>query len=746
MGKSSKTGGRAPTAPAKLGLHKKSNSSMNPNRRIEKGQTHMRDRATINRLNMYRSKPIRDSKGTIIGGEFMSRTPPKHARVMADRRWFGNTRTVGVKELEKFRQEVVEKVHDPYTVLLHQKKLPMGLITDPTKVPKMDLESVEKFEDTFGKKARRKRPKLHYVDIDAMKDAVQAKHDGYTEEKDSNIKIDLDFRVETRESIFDKGQSKRIWGELYKVIDSSDVLVQVLDARDPMGTRSKHVEQVLRTHNRHKHLVFVLNKCDLVPTWVTARWVKVLSREYPTLAFHASITNPFGKGSLIQLLRQFSRLHGDKKQLSVGFIGYPNVGKSSVINTLRKKKVCKVAPVPGETKVWQYITLFKRIYLIDCPGVVYSSGDSEADIVLKGVVRIENLQTPEDYIDEVIRRVKKEYLQKTYKIDDWTDTVDFLEKICRNTGRLLKGGEPDIKACAKTILQDCQRGRVPFFSMPPMSGDSVQPSEAAQNPDLQITQQIRNISVRVEYNEEDNRAPEGLSEVDLGDENAINWDDIYESENESDQSETAGEEAGSDDDQDSNQEDEDGEAPKKVAKPDASSVKAKKTSTAEKKRKADQKDDAPLSWDDLIAGNQEESSDDEEATIKTRSEDQEREAPSSAKAQAKSGKSKLDARAQAESPAKKSKAQIVKEPAANESDAESQQDEDNVPEDDEASQESGDDSSEEDKQSKKDKRMTTNKKKVGTHYYATANVKNRNRNKKKVVKPAPAKPKLKTKK
>ena len=87
--------------------------------------------------------------------------------------------------------------------------------------------------------------------------------------------------------------------------------------------------------------------------------MKLLSREYPTLAFHASINNSFGKGSLIQLLRQFSVLHQDKKQISIGFVGYPNTGKSSVINTLKKKKVCNVAPVPGETKVWQYISLMR---------------------------------------------------------------------------------------------------------------------------------------------------------------------------------------------------------------------------------------------------------------------------------------------------------------------------------------------------------------------------------------------------
>jgi nuclear GTP-binding protein len=94
--------------------------------------------------------------------------------------------------------------------------------------------------------------------------------------------------------------------------------------------------------------------------------VKTLSREYPTLAFHASITNSFGKGSLIQLLRQFANLHSDKKQISVGFVGYPNTGKSSIINTLRNKKVCNVAPIPGETKVcflFHSACIFKYLYL-----------------------------------------------------------------------------------------------------------------------------------------------------------------------------------------------------------------------------------------------------------------------------------------------------------------------------------------------------------------------------------------------
>jgi len=158
------------------------------------------------------------------------------------------------------------------------------------------------------------------------------------------------------------------------------------------------VEEHLKKNHPNKHLVFVLNKCDLIPTSLTQKWVKYLSKSYPTLAFQASLKNAFGKGSLIQLLKQFDNLHKERQSISVGFIGYPNVGKSSVINALKKKAVCKVAPIPGETKVWQYITLTKRIYLIDCPGIVYDSGETETDKVLKGVVRPERIPDPENYI------------------------------------------------------------------------------------------------------------------------------------------------------------------------------------------------------------------------------------------------------------------------------------------------------------------------------------------------------------
>ncbi|KAM8796200.1 NOG2 protein, partial [Eudromia elegans] len=462
-----------------------SRASTNPDRVAGAGGHNMRDRATIRRLNMYRQKERRNKRGKVIKPlQYQSTVAPGTvARVEPSIKWFGNTRVIKQSSLQKFQEEMETVMKDPYKVVMKQSKLPMSLFHDRIKphTSRVHILDTETFETTFGPKSQRKKPTLSASDVQSLLENAEASTETYDRNKDRDLMTeDTGVRDEAQEEIFKKGQSRRIWGELYKVIDSSDVVVQVLDARDPMGTRSPHVESYLKKEKHWKHLIFVLNKCDLIPTWATKRWVAVLSQEYPTLAFHASLTNPFGKGAFIQLLRQFGKLHSDKKQISVGFIGYPNVGKSSVINTLRSKKVCNVAPIAGETKVWQYITLMRRIFLIDCPGVVYPSGDTETDIVLKGVVQVEKIKSPEDHISAVLERAKPEYIRKTYKIDFWKDTEDFLEKLASRTGKLLKGGEPDVQTVSKMVLNDWQRGRIPFFVKPPNAEAGPQPTVSGE--------------------------------------------------------------------------------------------------------------------------------------------------------------------------------------------------------------------------------------------------------------------------
>lgn len=125
--------------------------------------------------------------------------------------------------------------------------------------------------------------------------------------------------------------------------------------------------------------------------------------------------------------------------------------------------------MPGETKVWQYITLMKRIYLIDCPGVVPPNGnDTEEDILLRGVVRVENVENPHVYIPAVLKKVKPQHIERTYDVRGFSDATAFLELVARKSGRLLKGGEADVDGVAKMVLNDFLRGKIPWFTPPPL--------------------------------------------------------------------------------------------------------------------------------------------------------------------------------------------------------------------------------------------------------------------------------------
>ncbi|KAK3819919.1 MAG: NUC091 domain-containing protein [Benniella sp.] len=683
-----------------------------------KGENFYRDAKKAKQVQLLKGgKAVRNAQGKIIkAAAFQSKTV-EPGRVAPNRKWFGNTRVIGQKALESFRENLAAKVNDPFQVLLRQHKLPMSLLQDPVHVGKMHVLETEPFSDTFGNKAQRKRPKLVTASLEDLAAKVESTLENYDEKADRNLQSNVitDWIEEARDSVFQKGQSKRIWGELYKVIDSSDVVIHVLDARDPMGTRCSNVEYHIKKEARHKQLIFVLNKCDLVPTWVTAKWVKILSKEYPTLAFHASINNSFGKGSLIQLLRQFSALHSDKKQISVGFIGYPNTGKSSIINTLRGKKVCNVAPIPGETKVWQYITLMKRIYLIDCPGVVHpSTTDTETDIVLKGVVRVENIKQPDDYIPELLSRVRPEYMRRTYELDHWEDAVDFLTQLAKRTGKLVKGGEADLGSVAKMVLNDWLRGKIPYYTAPP-EGDKLNKESGEKEEETAADNDV-NVSVP-HVDQIFSKIP--VMQKFMADDLANNALLIEEEKSKKEASHPEGvlpDEADEDDTNNTDDEDAKHDPAIKTRKNKAELRKEKKAKKETKNSEANASSAVSgdkLDWDDVFAnvvgetvdtipGEEEE---DIEANVDSELELSDEEAER---------KQRIKKRAALKRASKGPAGFEVKDVKKHEKAVKRKHTEED--EDDEI-------------KPVKEARMTTNKGKVGTHYYETANVKNRNRNK-----------------
>lgn len=112
----------------------------------------------------------------------------------------------------------------------------------------------------------------------------------------------------------------------------------------------------------------------------------------------------------------------------------------------------------------------KRIYLIDCPGIVPpNNNDSPEDILLRGVVRVEAVENPEQYIAAVLNKAKPQHIERTYDVRGFETPLEFLELLARKGGRLLKGGEADVDGVAKMVLNDFLRGKIPWYTPPPKS-------------------------------------------------------------------------------------------------------------------------------------------------------------------------------------------------------------------------------------------------------------------------------------
>ncbi|KAF7976886.1 hypothetical protein HWV62_5429 [Athelia sp. TMB] len=263
---------------------------------------------------------------------------------------------------------------------------------------------------------------------------------------------------------------------LHKVIDQSDIVILVLDARDPEGCRSRIVEEeVRRRESEGKKLVFVLNKIDLVPRDNAQAWLRYLRHSTPTLPFRSasntqrthlsSTTAP----ALLKLLKAYKP--SAAQSITVGVVGFPNVGKSSLINSLKRAKVCPVAAQPGHTKDLQSIQLERGIKVVDSPGVVFDEeddvdgkGGKKGSVLLRNVVKVEDIDDPIAVVEEILARTSHEELQKIYNLPQFTSTLEFLTMFSLSSGRLLKGGTPDILSAARQVLTDWNHQKIPYFS------------------------------------------------------------------------------------------------------------------------------------------------------------------------------------------------------------------------------------------------------------------------------------------
>ena len=165
----------------------------------------------------------------------------------------------------------------------------------------------------------------------------------------------------------------------YKIIENSDIILEILDARFPEDTRNPELEELIQKEN--KKIIYVFNKSDLIDKR------KLRKFNYLNPSITISCTKHQNIKDLRDLIKRIAKkiqhpIDFDKSgKVTVGVIGYPNTGKSSLINILIGKSSAGVGSDAGFTKNIQKLKLSEEITLLDSPGVIpkqeYSSADSE---------------------------------------------------------------------------------------------------------------------------------------------------------------------------------------------------------------------------------------------------------------------------------------------------------------------------------------------------------------------------------
>jgi ribosome biogenesis GTPase A len=251
-----------------------------------------------------------------------------------------------------------------------------------------------------------------------------------------------------------------------------DVVIEVLDARVPEAGSNPMIHQ-LRAH-RQRACLKVLNKIDLADPVATAAWIKHFESQPNVKAVAISAKKISDVAKLPGLAQKLAPHRDDNfKPLRLMIMGIPNVGKSTLMNALVKKKIAKVGDEPAVTKSQQRILLTPRLTLIDTPGLMWPKIEHDSDgYMLAACHAIGRNAVIDEAVAEFLAGVLlvhyPQALAARYKLTlEGLDAIGVVEAIARKRGCLKqgRGGELDMEKAANLLLTDFRSGAIGRISL-----------------------------------------------------------------------------------------------------------------------------------------------------------------------------------------------------------------------------------------------------------------------------------------
>lgn len=376
-----------------------------------------------------------------------------------------------------------------------------------------DIDVDEELEDENGLTALLESAQQAAKEYDGEGGEDETMYDDAMADSDEDQEYDImgDEEEDEDENVVGEiDKSRKAYDKIFKaVVEASDVVLYVLDARDPESTRSRKVEQAV-LESGSKRLILILNKVDLIPTQSLTQWLNFLKSSFPTIpikasqstsksAFNSNLTSSMTANSLLQALKTFANKSNLKRSIVVGIIGYPNVGKSSIINALTNRngsnnsKACPVGNQAGVTTSMREVKIDSKLKILDSPGIVFpdelvssnkkgslAKENQESKLALLSALPPKQILDPITPVNLLLKKFSKdnemaEGLKQYYKLPS-IPTADFNEfskyfliHIARSKGRLGKGGIPNLEAAAMTVLNDWRDGRILGWTLPKAS-------------------------------------------------------------------------------------------------------------------------------------------------------------------------------------------------------------------------------------------------------------------------------------